>query len=81
MSIFATFLAMYTMKAKANKKNLAGFSKLSPPVALRAQGFELHLSCLLPAAGWFQAKAPGDAHENLFAVFDSICHSDMIGGN
>lgn len=45
-----------------------------PPVALRVQGFELHLRCLLPAAGWFQAKAPGDA------VLDSVCHSEMTGG-
>lgn len=70
------------MKGEANKKkNLAGFSKLSPPVALRAQEFELHLRCLLLAAGCFQAKAPGDAHKNLFAVLDSICHSDMTGGH
>lgn len=77
------FLAICTMKTEANKKKkyLAEFSKLLPPVALRAQEFELHLRCLLPAAGWFQARAPGDAHKNLFSVLDSICHSEMIGGN
>lgn len=76
MSIFVTFLAMCTVKTKRKKKkSLAGFSKLLPPVALRVQGFELHLRCLLPAAGWFQAKAPGDA------VLDSVCHSEMTGGS